>query len=216
MRPCFVIALAAAALTACTQTPPPVPPAAAPQAQAPAPQARPINLRGSVRKLDGNLLTVRTREGKTVVVALAPNVDVRAVLRRKLSDIKPGDYVASTSVPGKDGKLHALEVHILPERMRGLGEGQFPYDLAPNSLMTNATVQGVVRSVHGITLTVVYKGQTAVVVVGPKTPIVTYGPGDVGLLKPGKAVMIAAAPHPDGSLTALRINAEKNGVKPPM
>lgn len=195
------------------QTPPPAP---APLAQAPAPQARPINLRGTVRKLNGNLLTVRTREGKTVVIALAPHVDVRAILRRKLSDIKPGDYVASTAVPGKDGKLHALEVHILPERMRGLGEGQFPYDLAPHSLMTNATVQGVAKSVHGITLAVVYKGHSASVVVGSKTPVVTYGPGDVGLLKPGKAVMIAAVPHPDGSMTALRINAEKNGVKPPM
>jgi len=35
---------------------------------------------------------------------------------------------------------NAVEVHVFPEEMRGTGEGSRPFDLRPNSTMTNATV----------------------------------------------------------------------------
>jgi len=54
------------------------------------------------------------------------------------------------------------------------------------------------------------------VIVGPDTPIVTYVPGDASLLKPGAAIFCIAQKKADGSLTAARITAEKDGVKPPM
>ena len=89
-------------------------------AQAPgggAPSGPPSNIRGKVVKLDGQNLTVKTREGHTVKITLAPNTAPRALAKKKLSDIKPGDNVASTSLPGKDGKLHAVEVHFLPPQV---------------------------------------------------------------------------------------------------
>ena len=36
------------------------------------------------------------------------------------------------------------------------------------------------------------------------------------LLKPGAAVFMVAQKQPDGKLTAARVTAEKDGVKPPM
>lgn len=99
--------------------------------------------------------------------------------------------------------------------MRGVGEGQRPTDLAPNSLMTNATVSGVAAAPQGHMLKVSYKGGEAEVIVGPETPIVTYVPGDASL-KPGAAIFCVAQKKPDGTLTATRVTAEKDGVKPPM
>jgi hypothetical protein len=51
--------------------------------------------------------------------------------------------------------------------------------------------------------------------VSPDIPIVTYVPGDASLLKPGAAIFSSALKKADGSLTAGRVSAEKDGVKPP-
>jgi hypothetical protein len=65
------------------------------------------------------------------------------------ADIKAGDYVASTGVKSTDGKIHAIEVRIFPEAARGTGEGQYPWDLMPDSIMTNATVGKVDQAPQG-------------------------------------------------------------------
>jgi hypothetical protein len=172
--------------------------------------------RASVDKLDGQALTVKSRDGQQLTVTLAPNVAVAYLVKQNLADIKAGDFVASTSMKGTDGKNHSVELRIFPEAMRGLGEGQYAWDLAPESLMTNATVSGVTGAPQGQTLKVAYKGGDSELVVGPDTPIFGYGSGDMSLLKPGAAVFIVAQKQPDGSLSAARVTAEKDGVKPPM
>lgn len=185
-------------------------------AQTAPPAGTPTRIRGTVEKLEGQTLMVKSREGQDLAIGLAPNYTVAAVVKRSLSDIKAGDYVASTSVKGIDGKLHAVEVHIFPEAMRGVSEGQFAWDLVPDSLMTNATVTGITATPQGRTLKVTYKGGESEVVVGPDAPVVTYAQGDPSLLKPGAAVFLIALKKPDGSLSAARVTAEKDGVKPPM
>ena len=185
-------------------------------AQTAPPDGTPTRIRGTVEKLDGQTLMVKSREGQELPIALAPNFAVTGVVKRGLSDIKTGDYVASTSVKGTDGKLHAVEVHIFMESQRGIAEGQIPWDLVPDSLMTNATVTGISEGTQGRTLKVAYKGSESDVIVAPDTPIVTYVPADAGLLKPGAAVFLIALKKPDGSLSAARVTAEKDGVKPPM
>jgi hypothetical protein len=117
---------------------------------------------------------------------------------------------------GTDGKLHAIEVHLFPPGPPPRNLNQRPYDLAPNSLMTNAQVTQVSKVGAGGEITVNYEGKNEVVVVGPETPIVIAVPGDKSLLKPGAAVFVAATKGADGNYTAQRITAEKNGVKPPM
>ncbi len=185
-------------------------------ALAQAPQGAPTRIRGTVESLDGNLLMVNSRDGQMVHINLAPNYTVRGVAKRSLSDIKAGDYVASTSVKGTDGKLHAVEVHIFPESMRGVAEGQFPWDLVPNSLMTNATVGNISAAPKGGVMKVTYKGGESEIEVPSDIPIVTYVPGDASLLKKGAAVFVIAQKKDDGSLTAAGVTAEKDGVKPPM
>ena len=180
------------------------------------PQSTPTRIRGTVEKLDGQTLTVKSREGPQLTIVLAPNFTVSAVVKKSLGDIKAGDFVGAASTKGTDGKLHALEVLIFPEAMRGTGEGERPWDLTPDSLMTNATVTGVTAAPQGQTLKVNYKGNESEIVVGTDTPIFGYGSGDATLLKPGAAVFLVAQKKPDGSLSAGRVTAEKDGVKPPM
>jgi hypothetical protein len=180
------------------------------------PASPPTRIRGTVDKLDGQTLTVKSREGPEVTVILAPNVTVAYLVKKSLGDIKAGDFVATTSTKGTDGKNHSVELRIFPDAMRGLGEGQYAWDLSPGSLMTNATVSGIAGAPQGQTLKVTYKGGESEIVVGPDTPILGYGSGDMSLLKPGAAVFIVAQKQPGGNLTAARVTAEKDGVKPPM
>ena len=180
------------------------------------PEGTPTRIRGTVEKLDGQTLTVKSREGAQLTIALAPNFTVSAVVKRSLGDIKAGDFVGAASTKGTDGKLHALEVLIFPEAMRGTGEGERPWDLTPDSLMTNATVSGITSAPQGQALKVTYKGGESEIIVAPNTPIVTFAPGDASLLKPGAAIITAATRKPDGTLSASRVTAEKDGVRPPM
>jgi hypothetical protein len=184
-------------------------------AQAP-PSAPPTRIRGTVEKFDDHTLTVKSRDGGSVSVTLAPDFTVRAVIAKTLADIKPGDKVGITSVKGSNGGRQASEVHILPASMPVTRLGEYPWDLGPDSLMTNATVAEVSSAPQGRLIKVTLNGKESEITVPPETPIVAYGPGDATLLKPGTAVFVTARKQPDGSLTAASVTAEKNGVKPPM
>jgi hypothetical protein len=180
------------------------------------PAGTPTRIRGTVDKLDGQNLMVKSRDGQTLTIELAANVAVITLVQKSVADIKAGDYVASTGVKGTDGKIHAVEVRIFPEAARGTGEGQFPWDLMPDSIMTNATVGKVDQAPQGPVLHVTFKGTESEYTVGPDVPVLANGPGDISLLKPGVAVFVIALKHEDGKLTSGRLYAEKDGVKPPM
>jgi len=180
------------------------------------PEGTPTRIRGTVEKLDGQILAVKSRDGQQLTIALAPNFTVSAVVKKSLADIKAGDYVGAAWTKGTDGKLHAIEVLIFPEALRGAGEGERPWDLTPDSLMTNATVAGIASATQGHVLKVTYKGGESEIIVAPDKPVVTFAPGDASLLKPGAAIFTTALKKADGSLSASRVTAEKDGVKPPM
>ncbi len=181
----------------------------------PAPQR--VRVRGTIEKVDGTTLTVKTREGQTVTLKLPDNVGVAATMKRTLADIKPNDFVGVAAMPQGPGKpQRALEVLIFPEAMRGTGEGHYPWDLMPESTMTNAAVAETVASVDGATLTLKYKDGTQAIVVPPDTPIVTFAPTDKGALKAGTVIFVAAAiKAEDGSLSAPRVTVAGD-VPPPM
>jgi len=180
-----------------------------------APEAS-THIRGTVISFSGETLAVHSRDGQRFSVAVPPQARIGALKKLTLADIKKGDFIGAAAAPDKNGVLHAQEVLIFPEKMRGAGEGHYPWDLTPNSTMTNATVAGVVQRKNSRTLTLEYKGGSATIRVDARTPIVTFAPGDRSLLKPGAAVLVIGQKQSDGSLVARVVTAEKNGVKPPM
>jgi len=177
----------------------------------------PMRVRGTVEGMDGPVYLVKTRSGDTVKVALTDKPLFVAMAKASMADIKPGMFIGTTAMPQADGSLRAVEVHIFPEAMRGTGEGHRPWDLEPQSTMTNANVEAAVAGVSGQTLTMKYKGGEKTVVVTPETVVVTYAPGDQAEVKPGTKIFVAAAEKkPDGTLQTARITYGKDGLTPPM
>jgi hypothetical protein len=178
-------------------------------------QSPPTRLRGSIAANDGKTVTIATREGTQVPVKLADNWGVMLVSPVSMADIKENSFVGIASMKGPDG-LNALEVLVFPEAARGTGEGHYPWDLQPESMMTNATVATVAKSPDGDVLTLKYKDGTQTIKVKPGTPIVTFAPGDKADAKVGAKVFLGATKGADGNLTAGRLLVGKDGTVPPM
>lgn len=175
-----------------------------------------VRLRGTIEKVDGNVLTLKSREGAEVRLTLADNAMIVAVVKASFADIKEGTFLGSAAMPQADGSQKALEVHIFPEQMRGTGEGHRPYAPVANSTMTNGTVGGAtVAGVDGSTIVVKYKDGEKKIVVPPGTPIVRYEIGSKADLQSGALyTVLAATKQPDGTFSAARINVGRDGTAP--
>jgi hypothetical protein len=176
----------------------------------------PSRVRGTIEAVDGDVISVKSRSGEDVKLHMTADMLVVGIIKISLADIKVGSFVGATTVPGPDGIPAAVEVHVFPENMRGTGEGSRPYDLKPNSTMTNATVAESVAGNDGHTLLVKYKDGEKKVVVTPETPVVTYVPGDKSDLKPGAKVIAFMKKLPDGSYETNRVSVGRDGLTPPM
>ena len=231
MRSMLVAAAAALVLAASAQadTVSPVAVAAA--------QPAPKRVKGTIDAFDPVARTLSVTSGKKAFsVTLQPSLRVITNQRRRLADIKPGDFIGAAALKGADGKLHAQQVNVFPQELRGMGEGQYPMgDAASNRIMTNATVAEVVSvAANSGTLKVGYRGAgtapdgscsgravasagcqgTAEIVVAPGIPVIALMLGDESLLVPGAAVSLIVSTAQDGSLVATRLTVEKDGVKP--
>jgi hypothetical protein len=175
-----------------------------------------VRVRGTVVSFEPSLLTVKTREGDTEAIKLAAAWKVSGVAKASADQIKPGDFVGIASVAKADGGSGALEVVIFPAALKGTGEGDRPWDLQPNSRMTNGTIADV-TDVDGRTVTLTYdNGQKKQIAIPQTTPIVTFAPAAPGDLKPGATVFVNAERGSDGTLTAGRVVVGNNGIVPPM
>ncbi|MFT8245837.1 DUF5666 domain-containing protein [Roseomonas sp. BN140053] len=203
---------------ALAQAPGNAPPANAPAAGAPSSNApaasAPTRMRGTIAALEGNTLTVATREGPRVPVMLNEPLTVSALRRMTLEEITPGAYVGVVGEPAADGTLRAVAVQVFPEALRGTAEGQFAWDLAPNTNMTNATVTASVANTSGREMTVNFRGQTAQIQVPPGTPILTPIPAARSDLVVGAPVMLSATRNAEGQLGTARVTVGKDGVAP--
>lgn len=176
----------------------------------------PSRVRGTIVSVDGDVLSVKSRSGEDVKLHMTGDMRMVGIIKISLSDIKLGSFVGTTTVPGPDGRHNAVEVHVFPEDMRGTGEGSRPYDLRPNSTMTNATVAETVAGNDGQTLMIKYKDGEKKVVVAPDTPVVTYVPADKTELKPGAKIIAFVKQLLDGSFETNRISVGRDGLTPPM
>jgi hypothetical protein len=171
--------------------------------------AEPIRVRGAVVSLEGQKLVVHARDGKDVAIMLGVKFNTVGV-------VKAGVFIGTASAPQPDGSLKGLEVLLFPEALRGAGEGHYPWDLQPKSMMTNATVSSAVKAVDGATLTLAYKGGEQKVTVGDNVPVVTFGPASAADLVPGAIVFVPGDKKADGEIASTTVVVGKNGVTPPM
>lgn len=189
-----------------------------------APAAATVRLRATIEKIDATSITVKERSGEVITLVRPPEMEVSEVFALALSDIKAGSYIGTAAMPQADGTQLALEVLVFPEAARGAGEGHRPWDLRPDSTMTNAVVADLVAAPTtlsgsgGQKLTLKYKEGEKTVIVMPGTPVVSFKPGksdEAVLLVPGAKVMVTAQ-EKAGKPTALRIIVGRDGFAPPM
>lgn len=178
--------------------------------------APPTRIRGVIAGFDGDVLNIATREGPIAAVHLPPNLQPTSLARRDFSDIGPNSFIATVASPDASGTLQALYVMILPEALRGAGEGHYDWDLAPGTSMTNATVAAPITSAAGRKLSLVYKGTPIDIAVPAKAPILAPASATRADLRPGAKVFITAAKGADGAFTAARVMVGKDGIDPPL
>jgi len=171
-----------------------------------------VRVRGTITAVDATTLSVKSRDGKDLQLALPDNAGVAVAKAVLFEDIKEGDFVGTTTKPGPNGTDVAIEVHYLPATVN---PGQSAWDLQPGSKMTNASVQGKVAGSGNRELTLQFSGSIQKVVVPDGTPIVRTVPGTRADLVAGEYVFISGQAAGDGAMTALRIQVSKDGVRPP-
>jgi len=176
----------------------------------------PVRVRGTIERVDGPIYVVKARDGAELKLTLPDKPQIAGIVKATLADVKQGSFVGVTALPQADGNLNALEVHIFTEAMRGTGEGHYPWDLKPQSTMTNGNVEQVGTAVDGRTLPMKYKDGEKKIFVPADTPIVAYVDGDKNDLKPGAKVFIVAVKQPDGTLQGRAWRVGRDGITPPM
>ena len=196
--------------------------ASATLAQAQVPAQPTVRLRATIEKIDSTSITVKERSGEVITLVRPADMSVSEVFPLALADIKPGSYIGTAAMPQADGSQVALEVLVFPEAARGTNEGHFPWDLQPQSTMTNATVAGLAAAPANVpggqALTLKYKTGEKIVIVPTGTPVVSFKPGNAdqqALLVPGAKVVITAQ-EKEGKPTALRVLVGRDGFNPPM
>ena len=95
--------------------------------EASAQQPQTVRVRGTIEKVDGNQLLIKSRDGANLTVNMAENVRVTAIVKAALADIKPNSYVGVAAMPQVDGSQKAIAIAIFRNRRvaraTGIGPG---------------------------------------------------------------------------------------------
>jgi hypothetical protein len=174
-------------------------------------QTQTMNVRGTITAFDGKMLTVQARDGRSLAIDVPEALNVNITKPFVLADVKTGMVLGVTTVKKPDGTIVAIDVRPIPPTAN---QGLSPHDLAPQSTMTNATVEGAVQVANGNELTLNYKTGTVKALVVPETAMSQAAPGARTDLKPGETVFVATRVEAGDKLTAARIQVSKDGVKP--
>ena len=171
-----------------------------------------MRVRGTITAIDGNTVSIKSRDGKDLKLELTDKTVVATAKAITLADLKPGDTVGVTSTRNAEGRLTARAVHTIPATV---AEGHGAWDLLPDSLMTNARIASAVKATGSHTLTVEYKDGSQTFIVPDGTPIVTTITADRSALKVGEYVFFGGTMGTNGKLSTGRIQVSKDGVRPP-
>jgi hypothetical protein len=174
-------------------------------------QAQVVRLRGTIESLNGDVLSVKTREGKDVKLQLAPDAQVVTTKKVSAAEFQPGSYVGVTSVKDASGHLVAKRIHALGPQVPQM---HGPWDGIPNSMMTNSNITGITKMGNGSELTLKNKEGEQKILVNAETEYYNFEPGTRADLKPGETIFSGARVEGDKFMTG-RVAVSKNGVKPP-
>lgn len=202
----------------------------------------PVHVRGTIESVTASAITVKTADGDKTIALNAATKTV-GVVPSSLDQIKPGTFIGTANVK-RQGRATALEMVVFPDSMKGMGLGDYPWDLAPAggsnmangnvnaSAMTNGTVtsrnhggmamhssmtNGTVKKAsnsRGMNLLVDYGKGKKTIHVPSDVPVVTFQPADRSALIKGAHVFVVA--KPGTPMNAALVAVGINGTVPPM
>ena len=172
----------------------------------------PTRVRGTITAVDGDVISVKSRDGRDLKLQLAPEGRVATAKAIKLDEIKQGTYIGITAMKDGDGRLSAVEVHTIPPQAPA---GHMPWDLQPGSTMTNANLSGTAMAAGGNEITVEAKGESYKILVPAGIPIATSVPADRSALKPGESIFAIGQPDASGVIQVGNVTVSKDGFGPP-
>jgi hypothetical protein len=168
-----------------------------------------ISISGMVERASADELAIKPLTGSDVTtVKLVQPFHLYAGVPSDVSHLKDTNFVGVTSVKQPDGTERASAIGILPEELRGVGEGSYMMkQSAGSSRMTNGTASqsrmsnGSAKRTDASTLTVQYQGGVQKITVPPDTPVREYR---LTATKPvvGDRVFLLARKTADGSFSA--------------
>ena len=170
-----------------------------------------ISISGTVERASAGELAIKPRTGSDVTtVKLVQPFHLYARVPGDLSHLKDTSFVGVTSVKQPDGTERASAIGILPEELRGVGEGSYMMNTpagATPSRMTNGAVSqsrmsnGIAKREEALTLTVQYQGGVQKITVPADTPVNEY---QLTATEPvvGDRVFVLARKASDGSLSS--------------
>jgi hypothetical protein len=178
---------------------------------------QPGRIRGQIEKVDGGMLTLKTRDGAMLNIKLDEKVRVSALTKASMADIKNDSFIGIAGIPQPDGSIEAFSIHLFLPAQRGVVPDRHgPWDARPGSTMTNAYVESMVVAKDGETLMVKYKDGEKKIVVTKDTVIAAAAPGSKDELKAGAQIIIFGwDKQPDGSVLA-KVMYVGRGVTPAM
>ena len=170
-----------------------------------------ISISGTVERVSAGELAIKPRtENDVMTVKLVQPFHLYARVPGDLSHLKDTAFVGVTSVKQPDGTERASAIGILPEELRGVGEGSYMMNTpagATPSRMTNGAVSqsrmsnGIAKREDASTLTVQYEGGVQKITVPADTSVNEY---QITPTKPaaGDRVFLLARKASDGSLSS--------------
>lgn len=181
-------------------------------------------IKARILGFDGKTLSITSgTAGQSLSVGLMPST--RLMYEEKLdpTSLKPGDYAGATLI--KNGtKWQAKEVHLLPDALKGAGEGFYPLPSAPEQRI----VTGAVAKNEAGLLSIAYRGSVGTdgatcsgrapreggckgemsFALDAKAPMVAIKQGDKSILAVGKVVAISVVAGPGGTLVTPGLTVE--------
>src|SRR5262245_12298366 len=95
---------------------------------------QPVRIRGEIEKIDGNVLSLKTRDGASVTVKIADDARLGALVKASMADIKNDSFIGVAGIPQSDESIQAFSVHIfLPDQRGKVADRHGPWDAQPGS-----------------------------------------------------------------------------------
>jgi len=150
----------------------------------------PRSVQGTVTAVSDSSLTITKADGQSETVTLLPNRKVNVTAPVAVDQIAPGSYVATANITQADGTGVSQELRVYPPGSPAINVNR-PMDASGQLIMTNGTVNTVVKSDGGRVLTVNYGTGTRQILVKPELQVVLVSPGMLDMVKPGVKLSVA-------------------------